>query len=87
MIILNAVESTFAADFYTVVDTSRSPAHNTSCPLHWVRDITIRKEAFLIVEVCFEIAFLWRCGNWHPLMYFKPFKGKQNLMLIVKLLN
>ena len=35
---LNAVESTCAVEFYTVVDTSRSPVHNTPCPLHWVRD-------------------------------------------------
>ena len=35
---LNAVESTCAIDFHTVVDTSRSPVHNTPCPLHWVRD-------------------------------------------------
>ena len=38
MIKLNAVESTFAVDFYTVVDTSRSLVHNTPCLLHWVRD-------------------------------------------------
>ena len=25
-------------EFYTVVDTSRSPVHNIPCPLHWVRD-------------------------------------------------
>ena len=35
---LNAVESTCAVNFYTVVDTSRSPVHYTPCPLHWVRD-------------------------------------------------
>ena len=35
---LNAVESTCAVEFYTVVDTSRSPVHNIPCPLHWVRD-------------------------------------------------
>ena len=35
---LNAVESTCAVEFYTVVDTSRSPAHNIPCLLHWVRD-------------------------------------------------
>ena len=34
---LNAVESTSAVEFCTVVDTSRSPVHNTPCPLHWVR--------------------------------------------------
>ena len=28
---LNAVESTCVADFYTVVDTSRSPVNNTTC--------------------------------------------------------
>ena len=28
---LNAVESTCAADFYTVVDTSRSPVNNITC--------------------------------------------------------
>ena len=39
VIVLNAVESTCAAEFYTVVDTSRSPVHNTPCPLYWVRDI------------------------------------------------
>ena len=38
VIVLNAVESTCAVEFYTVVDTSRSPVHNTPCPLHWVRD-------------------------------------------------
>ena len=38
VIVLNAVESTCAVKFYTVVDTSRSPVHNTPCPLHWVRD-------------------------------------------------
>ena len=38
VIILNAVESTCAVEFYTVVDTSRSPVHNIPCPLHWVRD-------------------------------------------------
>ena len=32
VIVLNAVE------FYTVVDTSQSPVHNTPCPLHLVRD-------------------------------------------------
>ncbi|CAH3142582.1 unnamed protein product [Porites lobata] len=31
---LNAVESTCAVEFYTVVDTSRSPAHNIPCLLH-----------------------------------------------------
>ena len=35
---LNAVESTCAVEFYTVVDTSRSPVHNIPCLLHWVRD-------------------------------------------------
>ena len=35
---LNAFQSTCAVEFYTVVDTSRSPVHNTPCPLHWVRD-------------------------------------------------
>ena len=35
---LNAVESTSAVEFYTVVDTSRSPVHNIPCPLHLVRD-------------------------------------------------
>ena len=35
---LNAVESTCAVEFYTVVDTSRSPVNNIPCPLHWVRD-------------------------------------------------
>ena len=40
---LNAVESTCAVEFYTVVDTSRSPVHNTLCPLHWVRDISLHK--------------------------------------------
>ena len=35
---LNAVESTCAVEFYTVVDTSRSPVHNNPCLLHWVRD-------------------------------------------------
>ena len=39
VIVLNAVESTCAVEFYTVVDTSRSPVHNIPCPLHWVRDI------------------------------------------------
>ena len=38
---LNAVESTCAVEFYTVVDTSRSPVHNTPCPLHWVRDTAL----------------------------------------------
>ena len=38
VIVLNAVESTCAVEFYTVVDTSRSPVHNIPCPLHWVRD-------------------------------------------------
>ena len=38
VIILNAIESTCAVEFYTVVDTSGSPVHNTPCPLHWVRD-------------------------------------------------
>ena len=36
---LNAVESTCAVEFYTVVDTSPSPVHNIPCPLHWVRDM------------------------------------------------
>ena len=40
---LNAVESTCAIDFHTVVDTSRSPVHNTPCPLHWVRDRKLRE--------------------------------------------
>ena len=40
VIVLNTVESTCAVEFYTVVDTSRSPVYNTSCPLHWVRDST-----------------------------------------------
>ena len=43
VIVLNAVESTCAAEFYSVVDTSRSPVHNTPCPLHWVRDKTFGK--------------------------------------------
>ena len=34
VIVLNAVESTCAVEFYTVVYTSRSPVHNTL----WVRD-------------------------------------------------
>ena len=35
---LNTVGSTCAVEFYTVVDTSRSPVHNNPCPLHWLRD-------------------------------------------------
>jgi len=37
---LTAVETPCAVDFYTVVDTTRSPVYNTPCPLHWVRGTT-----------------------------------------------
>ena len=37
-IALDVVESTCVVDSYTVVDTPRTPVHNTPCPLHWVRD-------------------------------------------------
>ena len=33
-IALNVVESTCVVDSYTVVDTPRTPVHNTPCPLH-----------------------------------------------------
>ena len=38
MIKLNAVESTCAVHFYTVVDTFQAPVHNSPCQLHWERD-------------------------------------------------
>ena len=29
------------------------------------------KEVFLTAEVCYGTACLWRCGNWHPLVYLR----------------
>ena len=43
-IALNVVESTCVVDSYTVVDTPRTPAHNTPCPLPWVRDKAVDME-------------------------------------------
>ena len=37
-IAINVVESTCVVDSYAVVDTPRTPVHNTPCPLHWVRE-------------------------------------------------
>ena len=49
---LNAVESTCAVEFYTVVDTSRSPVHNIPCPLHWVRDtVAVSGEPMKMLEI------------------------------------
>ena len=31
---LNDIQSTCVVDSYTVVDTPRTPVHNTPCPLH-----------------------------------------------------
>ena len=57
VIILNAVESTCAVEFYTVVDTSRSPVHNTSCPLHWVCDN-------VCLNTCMKIQGPWFQRNY-----------------------
>ena len=27
------------------------------------------KEVFLTAEVCYGTACLWRCSNWHPVIY------------------
>ena len=49
-IALNVVESTCVVDSYTVVDTPRTPAHNTPCPLPWVRDKAVDME--IPTETC-----------------------------------
>ena len=43
-IALNVVESTCVVDSYTVVETPRTPVHNTQCPLYWVRDNNTRQQ-------------------------------------------
>ena len=60
VIILNAVESTCAVEFYTVVDTSRSPVHNTPCPLHCVRDKSVGNDDVCIVCARkYEMVTVW----------------------------
>ena len=76
VIVLNAVESTCAVKFYTVVDTSRSPVHNTPCPLHWVRD-----SAFASKNICAPEENAWlttppRCFFFFLLTSLSPRKIK-----------
>ena len=79
---LNAVESTCAVEFYTVVDTSRSPVHNIPCPLHWVRDmdhvgiimIIINNrslEKTFIIRIFFARLVLWDTV-YAPVTIIKP---------------
>ena len=47
---LNDVQSTCVVDSYTVVDTPRTPVHNTPCPLHGCTTLPFFILAILLLQ-------------------------------------
>ena len=73
VIVLNAVESTCAVKFYTVVDTFRSPVHNIPCPLHWVRDNFRTTITVLFLQIKISSSKMWAgSGRARTPWYYRP---------------